>query len=107
MPFPVLILLLTACVAGCTGHSCREEGDRIHFYLRDTGAAEVYFASSLDGFELHRLGKTVTGAWEATVPKKESFQYFYRVDGKTYLPDCPFHELDDFGLYNCQYRTDR
>jgi hypothetical protein len=41
-----------------------------------------------------------------TVPKGGEFRYFYLVDGKIHLPDCPYREMDDFGSYNCLYKPD-
>jgi len=90
-------------VAGCAGHFYREEADRVHIYLRDSRAAEVLFASSLDGFNLHRAEKAGSKMWQITVPKTE-FRYFYLVDGSIRLPDCPYREKDDFGSYNCLYK---
>lgn len=93
-------------VAGCTGHFYREEPGRVHLYLREGHAAEVSFASSLDGFELHRIEKTGSKTWQITLPKTGEFRYFYLVDGKIHLPDCPLREMDDFGTYNCLYKPD-
>jgi hypothetical protein len=104
--FPVLTALSAVLLlAGCAGHYTREEAGRVHLYLRDGRAAEVDFASSLDGFALHRLEKTGSKTWEVTLPNTEEFRYFYRVDGRIYLPDCPQRELDDFGSYNCLYTS--
>jgi len=88
---------------GCAGHFYREEAGRVHLYLKDGRASEVLFASSLDGFELHRTWKADAKTWQFTVPKTAGFRYFYRVDGKILLPDCLYREEDDFGSYNCLY----
>jgi hypothetical protein len=93
-------------VAGCAGHFYREEADRVHLYLRDGRAGEVQFASSLDGFGLHRINKVDAKTWVMTVPKSGEFRYFYLVDGRIYFPDCQYREMDDFGSYNCLYKPD-
>ncbi len=103
--FPLLLLPAILMIAGCAGHFYREEADGVHLYLRDGRAAEVQFASSLDGFALHRLEKMGSKTWEITLPKTEEFSYFYRVDGRIHLPDCPQREMDDFGSYNCLYTS--
>lgn len=104
----LLLPLLSAIffLAGCAGHFYREEADRVHLFLKENRAAEVRFASSLDGFELHRLEKRDSGTWQITLPKTDEFRYFYLVDGRVHLPDCPLREMDDFGSSNCLYRPD-
>jgi len=93
-------------VTGCAGHYYREEADRLHLYLKSGNAVEVFFVSSLDSFAPHRIAKTGSETWKMTVPKGGEFRYFYLVDGKIHLPDCPYREMDDFGSYNCLYKPD-
>lgn len=104
-----LFLLLGALVvlpAGCSGRHYTVPSDQgTHFYLEAPGAATVQFASSLDAYALHAAGRVGVTTWEITVPPGEvEFMYFYVVDGKIFLPECPFHENDDFGSKNCIYR---
>ena len=99
-------LSMIVFVTGCAGHFYREEAARVHLFLKDSHAAEVRFASSLDGFELHRIEKRGSGTWQITLPKTGEFRYFYLVDGRIHLPDCPLREMDDFGSSNCLYRPD-
>lgn len=101
----MFVLCVVVLYTGCAGHFYREEGDRVHFYLEDRQAKEVFFASSLDGFNLHRIKKSGSGAWFITLQKKQDFQYFYLVDGRIHIPDCTYREKDDFGSYNCLYRA--
>ena len=108
MRYPLLPALSALLfLTGCAGHFYREEADRVHLYLKEGRAAEVLFASSLDGFEPHRAEKTGSNTWKITVPKAEEFRYFYWIDGRVYLPDCPQRELDDFGSYDCLYKAGR
>ena len=93
-------------ITGCAGHFYREETGQVHIYLRDSRAAVVHFASSLDGFDLHRADKVDSKTWKITLPKTGEFRYFYRIDGRIELPDCPYREMDDFGSYNCVYKPD-
>ena len=103
MRFLLSVLLAGFFVAGCAGHFYREEADRVQLYLKDSHAAEVHFASSLDGFDLHRIEKAGSKMWQISVPKTGEFRYFYLVDGRIHLPDCPYREKDDFGAYNWLY----
>ncbi len=103
----LLLSVLSAVflAAGCAGHYYREEAGRVHLYLKDNRAAEVDFASSQDGFVLHRTDKVDSETWKMTVTKTGEFRYFYWVDGRIHLPDCPYREEDDFGSYNCLYKA--
>jgi 1,4-alpha-glucan branching enzyme len=71
------------------------------FHLDLPAARQVDFAYSLDGFSLHTLNKKQEGIWEISVPAEIEFQYFFRVDGAVYLPECESREADDFGSENC------
>jgi hypothetical protein len=92
--------------AGCATHYYRIEADRVNLYLRMPEAKIVYFATSLDEFELFRTKKLESGIWEVAVPATREFTYFYKVDGSIYLPDCKLKEKDDFGDENCIFTPD-
>ena len=100
------ILSVVLFITGCAGHFYREEAGRVQIYLRNSRASAVHFVSSLDGFEPHPIAKTNSDTWRITLPKSGEFRYFYLVDGKIHLPDCPYREMDDFGSYNCLYKSD-
>ena len=100
------ILSVALFITGCAGHFYREEAGRVQIYLRNSRASAVHFVSSLDGFEPHPIAKTNSDTWRITLPKSGEFRYFYLVDGKIHLPDCPYREMDDFGSYNCLYKSD-
>jgi len=104
--FSLSVLSAVFFVAGCAGHFHREEAGRGHIYLKDSRASVIHFVSSLDGFEPHRIEKTGSKTWQITLPKTGEFRYFYLVDGKIHLPECPYREMDDFGSYNCLYKPD-
>jgi hypothetical protein len=97
------VFLAAFCIAGCAGHFYREEAGRVHIYLRDSRASAVHFASSLDGFDQHRIERVDSKTWHIVLPATEEFRYFYLIDGRVHLPDCPYRERDDFGTYNCLY----
>jgi hypothetical protein len=88
-------------LAGCTAHYYKICDDRVIFFLKMPNARIVYFASSLDQFELHPAKKISSGMWEITLPASREFRYFYKVDGFVYLPNCKLSEKDDFGTENC------
>jgi hypothetical protein len=92
--------------AGCATHYYRIEADRVNLYLRMPEAKIVYFATSLDEFELFRTKKLESGIWEVAMPATREFTYFYKVDGSIYLPDCKLKEKDDFGDENCIFTPD-
>jgi hypothetical protein len=104
--FLLSILAAVFFLAGCAAHYSREENGRVHLYLKDGRAREVQFASSRDGFVLHPAEKADAKTWKATVPMGGEFQYFYVVDGRVRLPDCPYREEDDFGSHNCLYKPE-
>lgn len=100
------ILSAVFFISGCAGHFYREEAGRVEIHLRNSRASIVHFASSLDGFQPHRIEKTSSETWGISLPKSSEFRYFYLIDGKIHLPDCPYREMDDFGSYNCLYKPD-
>ncbi len=90
-------------LAGCAGHYYTVRGDNVHIHLKRPTAEVIYFASSLDGYELHKTKRIDDMTWEVIVPAGAEFRYFYIVDGVVYLPPCRFKEQDDFGSENCIY----
>lgn len=88
-------------LAGCAGHYYRTEGDTLHLYVTLPEARSVFFASSLDDFELHAARRVRRGAWEISLPAQREFKYFYVADGKVFLPECRLREADDFGSADC------
>jgi len=94
-------------LAGCATHYYRQEAGKLQVYLKDGKAADVRFASSLDGFTLRRPEKTDSKTWRITLPMTGAFSYFYVIDGKVRLPDCPYRETDDFGSQNCLYTPEQ
>jgi hypothetical protein len=96
---------LTVLLTGCSAHHYTVPSDLgTQLYLDIPGARTVVFASSVDAFAPHAARRTSGATWEVTVPGRAEFTYFYVVDGKLFLPECRFHENDDFGHKNCVYR---
>lgn len=98
----VLILMITACAT----HYYRVDEDMVRIYVKLDNARQVYFASSLDGYELHRANRISSRIWENIVPANRTFTYFYLVDDEVYRPSCRYKEKDDFGSENCIYIPD-
>ena len=73
--------------------------------LRKPEATRVVLVCSLDGF-MPRTANRVDGCWEVKLPARETFTYFYRVDGEPFLPDCQMMENDGFGAKNCVFDPD-
>jgi hypothetical protein len=100
------VLLGVFLIAGCDGHYIRQKDNCVYLYLKDGHAREVLFSSSLDGFKCQRAHKIDEDTWMVIVLNAGEFKYFYIIDGNVHIPDCKYREKDDFGAYNCLYRTD-
>lgn len=96
-----ILILLVIGTSGCASHYYRIKDDLLHLYLLKTEARSVYFASSLDAFELHNVKRIDAKTWEVQLPAGREFKYFYLVDDAVFLPPCRFMETDDFGTKNC------
>jgi hypothetical protein len=101
----LLAVFLGITLTGCGTHYYRIDGNNMTLILKKPEAKSVVLACSLDGFE-PRLARNVAGRWEVTLPADEAFNYYYRVDGVPFLPDCPMKENDDFGSENCIFDPD-
>jgi hypothetical protein len=99
----LLSILAFFVFTGCAHHYYRVKGGTVELYLKRSDAIAVAFASSLDGYQLHRAEKRDSSTWTVTVPAYREFTYFYIVDGALFLPSCNFKEKDDFGATNCIY----
>jgi len=99
---PIIVLALV--LAGCGSSPIyRVRANTLGLHLNKPNAKKVYFASSLDGFQLHLAEKKGGSTWKVTVPSNREFTYFYMVDGARYIPSCKLKQLDDFGSKNCVY----
>jgi len=99
----LISILAFSVFTGCAHHYYRVKGGAVELYLKRPDAIAVAFASSLDGYQLHRAEKRDSSTWKVTVPAYREFTYFYIVDGALFLPSCKFKEKDDFGAINCIY----
>jgi len=90
-------------ISGCANHFYRVSGESVDILLR-AEASEVYFFSSLDDYQPQKAYQEDRDLWRVTVSSKTEFRYFYRVDGRIFLPsECKYTEYDDFGSKNCIY----
>jgi len=99
------VLLFCVLMTGCTSHYYQVNNDTLFLYLKKTDAEHVSFASSLDGFEAHRVQKH-HGKWVVSLPSGNPFHYYYVIDGELFLPSCQMRENDDFGSENCIFEPD-
>jgi len=99
----ILVLASILILSGCSTHYYRVKDDVVYIHLKMPEAKTVYFASSLDGYRLHRIEKANDKSWIHKVSSSAEFKYFYVVDGKVFLPQCMLSEADDFGSNNCIY----
>ena len=107
-PFLQVLLLSSILVSlGCAKqHSIKVDNDLLTFSFRDAKAKEIFFASSTDSFQYHRVTRGSRNVWRVTIPMHREFSYFYIVDGVVTLPECPNTVLDEFGGKNCFYIHD-
>ncbi len=101
--FGFTCLLTLFVLSGCATHYHRIQDDRLHVYMKKSGAKEVLFVSSVDRFQPRRAERTTSNAWAVSLPYTSEFKYFYIVDGTVWLPGCRFREKDDFGSENCLF----
>lgn len=94
------LVVLSGCVRN---YYYQVKDDQLHIFFHEPKAGKVFFLSSLDQFDLHETVKNEKGLWEVSVPSKESFEYFFIVDGEITVPPCDQKEQDDFGSENCVY----
>jgi hypothetical protein len=87
-------------VTSCATHFYKINGQEVTLFLEKSDATNVLFLSSLNHFESQELNQQ-NGVWEVTLPANIPFRYFYKVDGKIFLPPCPMKEKDNFGSENC------
>ena len=99
----LIVLAALFFLWGCAPHYYRVKGDMVHIYLKKPEAKVVLFASSRDGFKLHRAKRIDSETWEITTRASGEFRYFYIVDRAVYVPECRLKEQDDFGSANCLY----
>jgi len=97
------VLLLTGMLFGCAHHYYLYEDSNVMIYLKAPDATSVYFAASLDGFELHPARKIDRKTWVFSLPYDRQFSYFYVIDGAVFIPECKYRENDDFGGANCVF----
>jgi len=98
--------LLALCL-GCADHYYKTQEDGVRIYLKLPEAQQVFFLSSLDGYEKHEAEKIDKKTWEIVVHTYPEFRYFYIVDGDPFLPACALKEMDDFGSENCIFSINR
>jgi hypothetical protein len=100
----LLLLVIPALfLTGCAHHYYQFSGSDLEIYLKAPGASSVLFASSLDGYEPHPALKAGRSTWVVHVPKDREFSYFYKVDGRVFVPECAYREYDDLGSESCVY----
>lgn len=98
------MMLLAACLQGCAPrHQITVHGDTVILVLHAPQAQQVQFACSEDRYNVREALRKPEGTWLVTGLPNREFQYFYLVDGKMFIPDCRFQQLDDFGTSNCRY----
>ncbi|MFH0998051.1 MAG: hypothetical protein V1844_21505 [Pseudomonadota bacterium] len=100
-----LILLVAAAwgITGCLPLPALRPGHEIRIALDLPEAKEVFFLSSLNRYDPVCMNKTFFGTWEIHLPEDKSFEYFFRVDGSPYTPECRLQQTDDWGGRQCIY----
>jgi len=101
----ILILLVAAAGTsqGCLLLPAFHPHHEVRITLDLPEAKEVFFLSSLNRYEPVFMKKTFWGAWEIHLPEDKAFDYFFRVDGSPYTPECRLQQTDDWGGRQCIY----
>jgi hypothetical protein len=101
------MLMLSAAVGIVTGclplPAAFHPGHEIRLTVDRPDAKEVIFLSSLNRYEPVLMNKTFWGTWEIILPQDKDFEYFFRVDGSPYTPECRLRQEDDWGGRQCIY----
>jgi hypothetical protein len=90
-------------VTGCLPLPAAFRGHEIRITLDRPKSKEVIFLSSLNRYEPVLMNKTFLGTWEIFLPQDKAFDYFFRVDGSPYIPECRLQQTDDWGGRQCIY----
>lgn len=98
-----IILMLFPLTAGCATPHYEVKNEKLHLYLKNPKAENVYMLCSLDEYKPRQAVNTGSGTWETVLSPYAEFKYFFLVDGKVFIPACDLKEKDDFGSENCVY----
>ncbi|MGA1845633.1 hypothetical protein [Deferribacter abyssi] len=103
----MLIVLLSYSFISCAAHYVKKKDNDLIFYLRDNAFKNVELYVDIDNFKKHEAKKIKNDIWVAKIkqPASKEIKYFYKVDGRLYIPDCELREKDDFGGENCIFRN--
>ncbi len=101
------IILALFLLYGCSTHRYSVSDSFVSFFLTYRKANSVEFLYSIDDFRSHPASEIKDGLWEVRVPFHHEFSYFYKVDGKVFVPECELREEDDFGFENCLFHVHR
>jgi hypothetical protein len=101
------MIMLSAAVGVVTGclplPAAFHPDHEIRITLDRPEAKEVIFLSSLNRYEPVLMNKTYGGTWEIILPRDKAFDYFFRVDGSPFTPECRLQQTDDWGGRQCIY----
>jgi 1,4-alpha-glucan branching enzyme len=99
----VLVLAAVFVAGGCTAHYYIIDNGHVEMYLTAPQAQSVVLVVSGDTFQQVQALRDDSGMWKVTLNGLHEFKYFYLLDGKAYLPDCPLRDHDDFRSNNCVF----
>ena len=99
----VSVLAAAFMAGGSTAHYHVIDNGHVEMYLMAPQAQSVVLVVSGDTFQQVHALRDVSGMWKVTLHGLHEFKYFYLLDGKSYLPDCPLRDNDDFGSNNCVF----
>jgi hypothetical protein len=100
-----LIILAAAAgiITGCRPIRALHPSHEVRLFLDLPEAKDVIFLSSLNRYKPVLMKKTFFGIWEIHLPDDIAFEYFFRVDGNPYTPECRLQQTDDWGGRQCIY----
>jgi hypothetical protein len=99
----IMIVAAAGTLNGCLPLPALHSGHEVRITLDLPEAKEVIFLSSLNRYEPVFMNKTFFGNWEIHLPEDKTFDYFFRVDGSPFTPECRLQQTDDWGGRQCIY----
>jgi 1,4-alpha-glucan branching enzyme len=100
-----ILIIVTGLVCGCHRLPAVLHPHEIRFTLIHPDASEVSILTSLNRYAPVSMKQTFSGEWEVYLPDNETFDYFFKVDGIPYTPECRLQQTDDWGGRLCIYSS--
>jgi hypothetical protein len=98
-----ILIVFAGLVCGCHPLPAVQHPHEIRFSLIQPEARAVLILTSLNRYTPVPMKQTFSGEWEVYLPEDRAFDYFFKVDGIPYTPECRLQQTDDWGDRLCIY----